>query len=100
VLMTAALTDELSRTTPTNACCRRAETIILLRFAGAVHQQPTSEIRSAGATSEPPGVVPTSTEVTAQSHIRPIFRAYYRYPHSRIRVRTVIAGTHLPALVQ
>ncbi len=38
VLMTAALTDELSRTTPTNACCRRAETIILLRFAGAVHQ--------------------------------------------------------------
>jgi len=38
--MTAALTDELSRTTPTTACCRRAETITLLRFAGAVHQQP------------------------------------------------------------
>jgi len=40
VLMTAALTDELSRTTPTTACCRRAETITLLRFAGAVHQEP------------------------------------------------------------
>ena len=38
--MTAALTDELSRTTPTTACCRRAETITLLRFAGVVHQQP------------------------------------------------------------
>jgi len=38
--MTAALTDELSRTTPTTACCRRAETITLLRFAGAVHQEP------------------------------------------------------------
>jgi len=38
--MTAALTDELSRTTPTTACCRRAETITVLRFAGAVHQQP------------------------------------------------------------
>jgi DNA-binding protein WhiA len=36
--MTAALTDELSRTTPT-ACCRRAETITVLRFAGAVHHQ-------------------------------------------------------------
>ena len=40
MLMTAALTDELSRTTPTTACCRRAETIALLRFAGAVHQEP------------------------------------------------------------
>jgi len=40
VSMTTALTDELSRTTPTTACCRRAETIALLRFAGAVHQQP------------------------------------------------------------
>jgi len=40
VLMTAALTDELGRTTPTTACCRRAETITVLRFAGAVHQQP------------------------------------------------------------
>ncbi len=40
MLMTAALTDELSRATPTHACCRRAETITLLRFAGAVHQQP------------------------------------------------------------
>jgi len=40
VLMTTALTDELSRTTPTTACCRRAETITLLRFAGAVHQEP------------------------------------------------------------
>ncbi len=38
--MTAALTDELSRTTPTTACCRRAETITVLRFAGAVHQEP------------------------------------------------------------
>jgi len=40
VLMTAALTDELSRTTPTTGCCRRAETITLLRFTGAVHQEP------------------------------------------------------------
>jgi len=40
VLMTAALTDELSRLPLANACCRRAETIALLRFAGAVHQQP------------------------------------------------------------
>jgi len=40
VLMTAALTDELSRLPLTNACCRRAETITLLRFAGAVHQEP------------------------------------------------------------
>ena len=38
--MTAALTDELSRTTTTAPCCRRAETITLLRFAGAVHQEP------------------------------------------------------------
>jgi len=40
VLMTAALTDELSRLPLTTACCRRAETITLLRFAGAVHQEP------------------------------------------------------------
>ncbi len=40
MLMTAALTDELGRTTPTTACCRRAEIITLLRFAGAVHQEP------------------------------------------------------------
>jgi len=40
VLMTAALTDELSRLPLTKACCRRAETITLLRFAGAVHQKP------------------------------------------------------------
>jgi len=40
VLMTAALADELSRLPLTNACCRRAETITLLRFAGAVHQKP------------------------------------------------------------
>jgi len=40
VLMTTALTDELSRLLLTNACCRRAETITLLRFAGAVHQEP------------------------------------------------------------
>jgi len=40
VLMTAALTDELSRLPPTTPCCRRAETITLLRFAGAVHQEP------------------------------------------------------------
>jgi len=40
VLMTAALTDELSRLPLANACCRRAETITLLRFTGAVHQEP------------------------------------------------------------
>jgi len=40
VLMTAAVHDELSRTTLTAACCRRAETITLLRFAGAVRQEP------------------------------------------------------------
>jgi len=40
VLMTAALTDELSRLPLANACCRRAETITLLRFAGAVRQEP------------------------------------------------------------
>jgi len=40
VLMTAALTDELSRLPLTTACCRRAETITVLRFAGAVHQEP------------------------------------------------------------
>ncbi len=38
--MTAAATDELSRTTPTTSCCRRAEAITVLRFAGAVHQEP------------------------------------------------------------
>ena len=40
MLMTAAVADELSRLPLTKACCRRAETITLLRFAGAVHQQP------------------------------------------------------------
>ncbi len=40
MLMTAALTDELSRLPLANACCRRAETITLLRFAGAVRQEP------------------------------------------------------------
>ncbi len=40
MLMMAALTEELGRTTPTMVCCRRAETITVLRFAGAVHQQP------------------------------------------------------------
>jgi len=40
VLMTAALTAELSRLPLTTACCRRAETITLLRFAGAVHREP------------------------------------------------------------
>jgi len=40
VLMTAAVADELSRLPLTKACCRRAETITLLRFAGTVHQQP------------------------------------------------------------
>ncbi len=40
MLMTAALTDELSRLPLTNACCRRAETITWLRFAGAVRQEP------------------------------------------------------------
>jgi len=40
VLMTAALADELSRLPLTMPCCRRAETITLLRFAGAVHQEP------------------------------------------------------------
>jgi len=39
VLMTAAVTDELSRLPHTKACCRRAEMIALLRFAGAVHQE-------------------------------------------------------------
>jgi len=37
--MTAALTDELSRTTPTRPCCRRAEMITVLRFAGGLHHQ-------------------------------------------------------------
>ncbi len=40
MLMTAALADELSRLPLTMPCCRRAETITLLRFAGAVHQEP------------------------------------------------------------
>ena len=40
MLMTAALTDELSRLPLTTPCCRRAETITLLRFAGAVRQEP------------------------------------------------------------
>jgi len=40
VLMTAAIHDELSKLPLTTACCRRAETITLLRFAGAVHQKP------------------------------------------------------------
>ncbi len=40
MLITAAVHDELSRLPLTNACCRRAETITLLRFAGAVHQEP------------------------------------------------------------
>ncbi len=40
MLMTAAVADELSRLPLTKACCRRAETITLLRFAGTVHQQP------------------------------------------------------------
>jgi len=40
VLMTAALTDELSRLPLTTPCCRRAETITLLRFARAVHREP------------------------------------------------------------
>jgi len=39
VLMMAALTDELSRTTGTTACCRRAELITVLRFAGGVHRE-------------------------------------------------------------
>jgi len=39
VLMTAAVTDELSRLPHTKACCRRAEMIALLRFAGAVHRE-------------------------------------------------------------
>ncbi len=39
MLMTAAVTDELSRLPHTKACCRRAEMIALLRFAGAVHQE-------------------------------------------------------------
>ncbi len=40
MLMTAAIHDELSKLPLTTACCRRAETITLLRFAGAVHQKP------------------------------------------------------------
>jgi len=39
VLMTATVTDELSRLPHTKACCRRAKMIALLRFAGAVHQE-------------------------------------------------------------
>jgi len=39
VLMTATVADELSRLPHTKACCRRAEMIALLRFAGAVHQE-------------------------------------------------------------
>jgi len=37
--MTAAVTGELSRTTPTTPCCRRAEAITVLRFAGGLHYQ-------------------------------------------------------------
>ena len=37
--MTAATTGELSRTTPSTPCCRRAEAITVLRFAGGLHQQ-------------------------------------------------------------
>jgi len=37
--MTAAATDELSRTTPSTPCCRRAEAITVLRFAGDLHHQ-------------------------------------------------------------
>jgi len=37
--MTAALTDVLSRTTLTRPCCRRAEMITVLRFAGGLHHQ-------------------------------------------------------------
>ncbi len=40
MLITAAVHDELSRLPLTTPCCRRAETITLLRFAGAVHQEP------------------------------------------------------------
>ncbi len=40
MLMMAAVADELSRLPVTKACCRRAETITVLRFAGTVHQQP------------------------------------------------------------
>jgi len=39
VLMTAAVADELSRLPHTKACCRRAEVIAFLRFAGAVHRE-------------------------------------------------------------
>jgi len=37
--MTAAVTGELSRTTPSTPCCRRAEAVTVLRFAGGLHQQ-------------------------------------------------------------
>ncbi len=37
--MTAAATGELSRTTTSTPCCRRAEAITVLRFAGGLHQQ-------------------------------------------------------------
>jgi len=37
--MTAAATGELSRTTPSTPCCRRAEMITVLRFAGGLHHQ-------------------------------------------------------------
>jgi len=39
VLMTAAVTGELSRTTTSTPCCRRAEMITVLRFAGGLHDQ-------------------------------------------------------------
>ncbi len=39
MLMTAAVADELSRLPHTKTCCRRAEMIALLRFAGAVHRE-------------------------------------------------------------
>ena len=35
--MTAAVKDELSRVTVTKPCCRKAETSVMLRFAGGLH---------------------------------------------------------------
>jgi len=69
VLMTAAVTDELSRLPHTKACCRRAEMIALLRFAGAVHQE-AGRIRIE---------VDLDTPLVAR-HLGAAIRALYGYP--------------------
>jgi len=69
VLMTATVTDELSRLPHTKACCRRAEMIALLRFAGAVHQE-AGRIRIE---------VDLDTPLVAR-HLSAAIRALYGYP--------------------